>query len=170
MADNSIKTIKIGDNSYSVGMVLPDRLAKVATSGSYNDLTDKPSIPESVDTSKFVVKSGDRGILNGYEMCFAGSASGTDVDSVYPDVTATDHSITLNNGDNPNSDVFNNGTAWCKACLLVANSSGTVPSITLGSKWAWSNGIVPTLCDGGVLVMTWIYDRGIVTYIPGANG
>lgn len=167
MTDSSIKSIKIGSNTYNIGTILPDDLAKVAMSGSYNDLIDKPNIP---DTSDFIAKSGSRGILNGYEMCFASSSTGTDVDGVYPDVAATDHSIILNNGDSPNSDVFENGIAWCKACLLVANSSGTVPSVTLGSKWSWSNGIVPTLCDGGVLVMMWIYDRGIVTYIPGANG
>ena len=166
MADSSIKTIKIGNNSYNVGTILLDDLAKVATSGSYNDLTDKPSIPEIVDASKFVNKSGDRGSLGGYETCNVDSLATNTITSSMPDVAGVTSSITLNNEADPST----SGLAWCKVRLLVANSSGTVPSITLGSKWAWSNGIVPTLCDGGVLVMTWIYDRGIVTYIPGANG
>lgn len=42
-------------------------LATVATSGSYNDLSDKPTIPESVDVSGLIPKTGARGQLVGYE-------------------------------------------------------------------------------------------------------
>lgn len=42
-------------------------LATVATSGSYNDLSDKPTIPEPVDVSGLIPKAGDRGQLVGYE-------------------------------------------------------------------------------------------------------
>jgi hypothetical protein len=38
-------------------------LAIVATSGSYNDLTDKPTIPSAPDLTNYVQKSSTSGLL-----------------------------------------------------------------------------------------------------------
>lgn len=40
------------------------KLALVATSGSYNDLTDKPSIPESVELKSLVISLNDSEVVN----------------------------------------------------------------------------------------------------------
>jgi hypothetical protein len=40
-----------------------DDLSKVAITGSYNDLTDKPTIPSAPDLTNYVQKSSTSGLL-----------------------------------------------------------------------------------------------------------
>ena len=58
--------------------VQPDDLAAVATSGSYNDLADKPTIPAAQVNSDWNATSGVAQILNKPTLGTAASASATD--------------------------------------------------------------------------------------------
>ena len=113
-----------------------------------------------VDTSAFVVKSGGRGELAGYE-------TATRVVEV-----ADSPTLTINQ-DSPDSlwGTFANkitieqgvaGTSWVKLYCLKKQP---FVSVTLGANWYWAGGEVPTFSGGGLLVMAWNGLTGIVNYI-----
>lgn len=123
---------------------------------TYAKKSEIPEVPE-VDTSAFVVKSGGRGELAGYETATKVACSSTltinqdSPDSLWGTIA---NKITIEQGVA--------GTSWVKLYYLKM-----VPfvSVTLGANWYWAGGEVPTFSGGGLLVMAWNGDTGVVNYI-----
>ena len=117
--------------------------ATTASSVAWNNVSGKPDP---------VVKSGDRGTLAGYEVASSQTSltvSASSPDSIWYNSTAA---ITVNNGIAKQ--------AWVKTITL-----NQVPSINLGSSWAWVNGETPTLKANGTVVLSWNNTRGIASFL-----
>ena len=131
---------------------------------SYNDLTNKPTIPAAVtktsqltndsgfltahqNISGKVNVSGSRGALAGYE------STGTDttISATSKDSSVTGSNVTVSNGTA--------GTSWTKIVSLTA-----AVTVTLGSNWKWQGGSAPTIAAGGILVCCWCGSRGIASF------
>lgn len=122
------------------------------TAGTTTELANVSDIP---DTNELVPKTGNRGVLAGYEM----STEGTTVNSSSPD---TQHSIisdvTVENGKV--------NSAWTKVVTMLGGSVSLS-----GDSWAWSGGKAPELKFPGVLVCHWNgwLPKGIASFISGAS-
>ena len=102
---NEIKKIKVGDIEYTIvdeAAAKSADLAKVATSGSYSDLTDTPTIPSVSDatiTIKQTGKSDQTFTLNGSATTITLNDTNTDTNTTY-DLTApasqTNGNVTVN--------------------------------------------------------------------------
>lgn len=121
-----------------------------------SQITDFPEIP---DTSTLIPKTGDRGTLRGYETVTLLEGSVINNDS--PDVMYSGYNIVVENGLD--------STSWTKVLYDQLNYAvGGEPvapfSITLGNKWGWAGGTVPTL-DGGIVVLHWNKNAGVASFI-----
>lgn len=140
--------------------------AAVATSGSYNDLADKPAIPTQTsqltnnsgfltshqDVSGKVNVSGSRGTMAGYESM--GSGATVTISSTTADDSTASGVVTV-------AAASTAGQAWTKTVLMTAAE----PIVTLGENWAWSGGSAPTLVQNGILVLACRGTTGIATFI-----
>ena len=165
-------------------------LASVATSGSYNDLANKPTIPSAYTLpsatssvlggvkvgSNITVKSGTISLSNsnvtsalGYTpIPLSGSRGNL---AGYNTPTVTSSAITINGSSSDDIQVtgavaitVSNGsssTSWCKA-VSITNASA---SVTLGSKWKWANGEAPTVSANCVLLLYWNNSFGLANII-----
>ena len=140
-------------------------LAKVATSGSYVDLSNKPTIPTAVtktsqltndsgfltshqDISGKVNVSGARGSLAGYET----TTTGTTVSATSADALVASSDVTVSDGAS--------GTSWTKVVSLTA-----AVTVTLGSSWTWQGGSAPTIVANGILVCCWCGSFGLCSFV-----
>ena len=133
-------------------------LSKVATSGSYNDLSNKPTIPSKTsqltNDSSFATTSsvnqkislsGDRGSLSGYETLVELDVTSTitpkSADSILVDANSSAINLTFNGGILGKSSVK---MIYCR----------TASSITLNgvTEWAGDN-TAPTIKKNAVLVI-----------------
>lgn len=136
-------------------------LATVATSGSYSDLTNKPTIPTQTsqltnnsgyltahqDISGKLNVTGSRGVLAGYET----PGTDTTISATSKDSSVTGSNVTVSNGSA--------STSWTKIVSLTA-----AVKVTLGSSWKWQGGSAPTIASGGILVCCWCGSRGIASF------
>ena len=121
-----------------------------------SQITDFPTIP---DTSTLIPKTGDRGTLRGYETATLLEGSAINNDS--PDVMYGGSNIVVENGLD--------STSWTKVLYdqlnyAVGDEPVTTSSITLGNKWGWAGGTVPTL-GGGIIVLHWNKNAGVASFI-----
>ncbi len=136
-------------------------LATVATSGSYSDLTNKPTIPTQTsqltndsgyltahqDISGKLNVTGSRGVLAGYET----TGTDTTISATSKDSSVTGSNVTVSNGSA--------STSWTKIVSLTA-----AVTVTLGSSWKWQGGSAPTIAAGGILVCCWCGSSGIASF------
>lgn len=136
-------------------------LATVATSGSYSDLTNKPTIPTQTsqltnnsgyltahqDISGKLNVTGSRGVLAGYET----PGTDTTISATSKDSSVTGSNVTVSNGSA--------STSWTKIVSLTA-----AVKVTLGSSWKWQGGSAPTIVAGGILVCCWCGSSGIASF------
>lgn len=101
-----------------------------------------------VNTSTLVPKTGNRGVLTGYET----PASASSIDGTSNDANYSGANVTVANGASE--------TSWTKTVLLT----GAV-TVTLGSSWSWVGGEVPTVTVNSVLVLHWCSSHGIASII-----
>lgn len=171
--DTEKKTLRLHDGATAGGTEIggtPKNLATVATTGSYNDLTDKPDIPS---VSGYVPKSGDRGDLRGY----AGtgdsgdiSGGGITVNGTFPDYFCNDNPYTGISA--PNGTTY---TAWTKVVEIGSGMYQALESIMLGDKWKWEGGVAPipfgsnsdgaNLVAGSLLIFRWTGTSGIASWL-----
>lgn len=171
--DTEKKTLRLHDGATAGGTEIggtPKNLATVATTGSYNDLTDKPTIPS---VSGYVPKSGDRGDLRGY----AGtgnpgdiSGGGITVNGTFPDYFCNGNPYT--GISVPNGTTY---TAWTKVVEIGSGMYQALESITLGGKWKWEGGVAPipfgseaegaNLVAGSLLIFRWTGTSGIASWL-----
>lgn len=122
-----------------------------------SQITDFPAIP---DTSTLIPKSGDRGVLQGYET--VALLDGSVINNDSPDVMYGGGSnIVVENGQD--------STSWTKVLYdqlnyAVGGDPVAPSSITLGNKWGWAGGTVPTL-GGGIIVLHWNKNAGVASFI-----
>lgn len=136
-------------------------LATVATSGSYSDLTNKPTIPTQTsqltndsgyltahqDISGKLNVTGSRGVLAGCET----TGTDTTISATSKDSSVTGSNVTVSNGSA--------NTSWTKIVSLTA-----AVTVTLGSSWKWQGGSAPTIAAGGILVCCWCGSSGIASF------
>lgn len=112
----------------------------------------------AVESEAKVDKTGDRGTLAGYSV---------------PSVTSNAISITRESADDIQvtgaveisvEDGVEN-TAWPKVVSIVDASA----TITLGSKWSWAGGEVPTVEANCILVLYWNNTFGKANLIVGGE-
>lgn len=154
-------------------------LATVATSGSYNDLSNKPTIPKAYTHPNSGVTAGTyntvtvnaqghvtagsnvtvdlsgRVAVSGARGTLAGyesSGTSTTINGSSPDSNEVSSAITVSNGEA--------GTSWTK----IVRVTGEV-TVTLGSAWVWQGGSAPTIVAGGVLVCCWCGSGGIAQFV-----
>lgn len=120
-----------------------------ATGSTSFDGSENVSINTTI-TGKIAV-TGDRGTLAGYET--VGTAS--TISETSPDSNEVGQDVTISNGTV--------GTSWTKIARLTA-----AVNITLSSSWVWSDGSVPTITAGGILVCCWCGSGGIAQFISPA--
>ena len=165
--DTTKKTLRLHDGSTAGGKEIVGKsdLAAVATSGSYSDLSNKPTIPSAVtktsqltndsgfltshqDISGKVNVSGARGALAGYEA----TTAGTTVSATSADALVASSDVTVSNGAS--------GTSWTKVVSLTA-----AVTVTLGSSWTWQGGSAPTIVANGILVCCWCGSFGLCSFV-----
>lgn len=119
-------------------------------------ITDFPDIP---DTSALIPKTGDRGVISGWEKVEENKS----VMGQY--VVQTTSADTMKHTLSAEVSVFDGNTdnGWTKVVYMTA---GTV---TLGSKWVWAGGSAPTLKFPGILVCHWNKGGGIANFVTGAS-
>lgn len=148
---------------------------KVSTiNGQVPDSDGNVTIQTGGDTSNLVPKTGDRGVLAGFEkfsqQMDLNNEIGLEVtiNENSNDVSLAVGSVVVENG---NSSGFVKGLTgassmpsdyftWTKVAFIF---TGAI--VTLGNRWLWSNGEVPNLEAGGVLVCHWNADFGIASFI-----
>lgn len=125
--------------------------AATADSVPWSGVTGAPEIP---DTSGFILKDGNRGIIGGFQTAVKNSTiSGTLADSVYTDLTA----IMVIDGTA--------GTTWTKVMKIKSADAVTVSCSQL---WNWVGGSAPQIKSPGLLVCHWNNDGGIINFLSGA--
>lgn len=113
-----------------------------------------------------IPKTGDRGVLAGYETLSYGSVvnqDSPDFQYAHTDTTTgfTSVPITVENGTA--------GTTWVKCILTLyagADYGGSGFSITLEDGWAWANETAPTTAGAsmGIVVCVWFGQGGVAFY------
>ena len=113
-------------------VALTNQFAKVATSGSYNDLSNKPSIPES--QQGYITQTWRSG-NNWYRVYsdgwieqggyYTNSSNLTRTLTLNKSFTTTTYSITKNNHSSVN---YNTQFRWCNFYSLKTNQAVTVES------------------------------------------
>lgn len=137
------------DGSLVTGTVANATNATYATNAT--NATTANSATTATTATNNVLKSGNRGTLNGYESTVATSTITQDSqDSNYDS-----GNITVSDGTT--------GTAWTKVVKLSA-----VRTITLGSNWVWANGEAPEIKAPALLVCHWNNDKGFANVLNGA--
>lgn len=141
-------------------------LKAVATTGDYNDLTNRPIIPS---VENLVPKSGDRGELRGYASKIGSSSYISDntltVNKDIPDFFGTLMGQFMKISV-PDGDI---NTAWVKSVEIGSRIALT--SITLGSQWKWENGLEPFGKDGNLndysslVIFRWTGMSGIASFL-----
>lgn len=101
-----------------------------------------------VNTSTLVPKTGNRGVLAGYET----PASASSIDGTSNDANYSGANVTVANGVS--------GTSWTKTVLLT-----DAVTVTLGSSWSWVGGEAPTISANSLLVLHWCSTVGIANVI-----
>lgn len=150
---------KQAKGDYATTSALTSGLAGKANSShthTKSQITDFPEIP---DTSTLIPKTGDRGTLRGYETVTLLEGSVINKDS--PDVMYGGSNIVVENGLD--------STSWTKVLYdqlnyAVGGEPVATSSITLGNKWGWAGGTVPTL-GGGIVVLHWNKNAGVASFI-----
>ena len=144
---------------YATTSALTSGLAGKANSShthTKSQITDFPEIP---DTSTLIPKAGDRGTLRGYET--VALLEGSVINNDSPDVMYGGSNIVVENGLD--------STSWTKVLYdqlnyAVGGEPVATSSITLGNKWGWAGGTVPTL-GGGIIVLHWNKNAGVASFI-----
>ena len=95
-----------------------------------------------------IPKAGNRGLLAGYELVGTSAI----ISDASNDSCQASSDITIVNGVA--------GTAWTKIVRVTSEVD-----VTIGDKWNWVTGEVPTIVAGGILVCTWCGDGGIVSFL-----
>lgn len=128
---------------------------KLATTAKipYSQITGTPSIP---DVSGLIPKTGDRGILVGYDRVTSESSTAVSVNKDTADTFLTSGAITTEATTTDNSD-----ECWTKVCALLSTS----PTVTLGNGWAWNGGSAPTLKQYDLVVFNKTRGLGTATHI-----
>ena len=142
---------KQAKGDYATTSALTSGLAdKADTSHTHtkSQITDFPTIP---DDSTLIPKSGNRGVIAGYES----STRGIIVSNTSADSLTSSGAIAVTQGTS--------GTTWTKVMYMTSGS------VSLGANWKWSGGSAPTLKFPGVLVCHWNNTGGIASYITGAS-
>lgn len=128
-----------------------DSATKASQDGSGNNIeatyAKKSEIPE-VDMSGLVSKSGNRGLLAGYET--SGTATTINADS--PDSNEANSDVTVANGST--------GTAWTKVVRITSSVT-----VTLSPAWEWVGREAPTISVGGILVLCWCGNGGVANFV-----
>ena len=141
----------LGKTAKAASAFTADSATKATQDGSGNNIeatyAKKSEVPE-VDTSSLVSKSGNRGLLAGYEA--SGTATTINADS--PDSNETNSDVTVANGST--------GTAWTKVVRITANVT-----VTLSPAWEWAGREAPTISAGGVLVLCWCGNGGVANFV-----
>ena len=99
-------------------------------------------------TDDFVMATGARGLLAGYESC----GGDKDISQSSPDSNEANVNITVANGQT--------GTAWTKVVRVTANVS-----VTLRPAWEWAGGEAPEITAGGFLVLCWCGNGGVANFV-----
>lgn len=135
--------------------------AKVTQSGTSENLQVTLTLPKGIDgdipnESTLLKKSGNLGSLGGYNTPFvtANALTITQDSNDNNQVTGA-VTITVNSGSS--------NTEWIKS-VMITNPSA---SVSLGSKWKWSGGEVPTITENSLLVLHWCNDIGIANLVEG---
>lgn len=135
--------------------------------GTQPDPNGNVTIQTGGDTSNLVPKTGDRGVLAGYETLSVGTVVNQDspdfqtAGNSFVGETPTFNTVTVENGTA--------GTSWIKCVNVLFASSdigGTGFSVTLGDMWLWSGQVEPTLgmASAGIVVCVWLGDMGYAFY------
>lgn len=114
-----------------------------------------PQGPAGADapTDTYIVKSGDRGVLSGYETLHTIATAET-ISYNSPDEFLVNAAVNVTISDGPT------GSGFTKSLGIgVAGAS-----VTLGSKWKWAGGSAPELTVGGVLCLKWNGAFGLATF------
>lgn len=119
----------------------------------YSQITGTPSIP---DVSGLIPKTGDRGILVGYDRVTSESSTAVSVNKDTADTFLTSGAITTEATTTDNSE-----ECWTKVCALLSTS----PTVTLGNGWAWNGGKAPTLKQYDLVVFNKTRGLGTATHI-----
>lgn len=118
---------------------------------------DQGPVGPAADTSGLITKSGDRGILAGFNKP-ASTSDAVTIDASSNDDTIVTRAVavTVNNGSSRQT--------WTKT-ITLQNSSATV---TLGTSWKWLGGEVPSVSANSILVVKWCGTFGIANLVTGA--
>ena len=154
----------LGKTAKASSATTADSATKATQDGSGNNIeatyAKKSEIPE-VDTSALVPKTGDRGLLKGYEQSVL---AGDYYDSDDLEITADMPDCVFYSGKGLISAYSSEyGTAWTKVIYCV----GTPSSVYVSGVWSWAGNGVPSLSDGdSIFVFHWNNLAGVVNYIP----
>lgn len=137
-------------------------LAKKANSSHTHTIANVTGLQNALNSastqaSNAIPKSGNRGVIGGYESASAVTTiTGDSPDSMATGIGGTILEIYVNTGSAYQS--------WTKVVYLTQNVN-----VILGSKWVWAGGKVPTIKVPGVLVFHWNNSGGIATHTAGAS-
>lgn len=128
---------------------------------TYAKKTEIPTVPE-VDTSNLIAKSGDRGIIAGYEQVADAEDYAVDgvlrVNQDLPDSLFCSRELEAIEFYNQDY----NAISWTKVVAFARQPK----VIYLSGFWGWANEQVPTIEGSGLLVAHWIAGAGgTVSYI-----
>ena len=155
-------------------------LSKVATSGSYNDLSNKPTIPTKTSqlqndsgfsTSGGIAPTGNRGSLAGYEtpsVMFGDGDMDVGVNSDSPDYIYINHESTQAEKTMINIAVTAAGEGKAYTKVLAFNTSKSMnPYISFaGATINWANGgSAPISSDINAIVFTSAGSKVIATVL-----
>lgn len=126
-----------------------------------NDLSLVPfEAGAGVDVSTLIPKTGDRGVLAGYETVGSRETGSATVSKNSPDVQivpsdALPGVTTIQIEDGLDTETF----------VKVIDTFGSPDVVQAGSKWEWAGGSVPTLNGRGLIVCFWYGRFGVLSYI-----
>ncbi len=188
-------TVYTHPTSHDASMI--NGLAKVATSGSYDDLSNKPTIP-----SAYTLPTASSDVLGGVK-------TGSNITNSSGTISITKDNVTgalgytppngtfiplsgsrgniagYNTPSSVSANVTIDGTSSDDVILTSASkitisngSSGQAwtktvaiqnasATIALGSSWKWTNGEVPTVSANSILVLKWVGTFGMANLVIG---
>lgn len=128
---------------------------------TYAKKSEIPSVPE-VDISGLIPKTGDRGLLSGYEqVAYAQEVFGADGATVEVNENLPDSIMAAHSYNFRLSSPEEFGRTWTKVIVC-----GTAPSsVWMSGYWTWANEEVPTLEGQGYLVCHWAGVMGVASYV-----
>ena len=111
---------------------------------------------DTPDVSGFVLKSGNRGTLGGYNNPLSTSTAVTITGESNDDTVVTSAvDVSVTNGSS--------GQSWTKTVTLQ-NESATV---TLGDAWVWVGGEAPELVANCIVILKWTGSFGLANLVSG---